>query len=112
MKFTATTIAAIATVLPMANAWIFTTCSGQWDGENNKGCTKSSCKGGDTIDWEATWGSDCVLRVYSDSSCSNQIGIASDDWNDHQLSRSMALLKPELMDFSRHGPAAKIGKPH
>jgi hypothetical protein len=32
-KFTATTIAAIATVLPMANAWIFTTCSGQWDGE-------------------------------------------------------------------------------
>ncbi|KAJ5480388.1 hypothetical protein N7530_005897 [Penicillium desertorum] len=89
MKFTATTIAAIAAVLPMANAWIFTTCSGQWDGENNKGCTKSSCKAGDTIDWEATWGSDCVLRVYSDSSCGNQIGIASDDWNDHQLSKSM-----------------------
>ncbi|KAK4861680.1 hypothetical protein LT330_003715 [Penicillium expansum] len=89
MKFAVTAIATIAAVLPVANAWIFTTCSGQWDGEDNKGCTKSSCMGGDTIDWENNLWSDCVLRVYSDGSCSNQIGIASDDWNDHSLSKGM-----------------------
>ncbi|KAF4769598.1 hypothetical protein N7455_006237 [Penicillium solitum] len=98
MKFTATTIAAIAAVLPMANAWIFTTCSGQWDGEENKGCTKSACKGGDTVDWENNLWSDCVLRVYSDSSCSNQIGIASDDWNDHSLSKGMGSFRVSSCD--------------
>jgi hypothetical protein len=89
MKFTTTTIAALVAVLPMANAWIFSTCSGQWDSHGNQGCTKSSCKTGDTIDWENTWGSECTLRVYSDKSCDNQIGIADDDWNDHTLSKSM-----------------------
>lgn len=88
MKFT-TTLAAIAVALPMANAWIFSTCSGQWDGKGNKDCTKSACKKGDKFDWENQWGSKCVIRIYSDASCSNQIGIASNDWNDHTLSRGM-----------------------
>ncbi|KAJ5551350.1 hypothetical protein N7535_000699 [Penicillium sp. DV-2018c] len=93
MKFTAATVAALVAVLPMANAWIFTTCGSQWDGENGKKCTKAPCKKGTKIDWENNWFSDCVLRVYSDSKCSSQIGIASDDWNDHKLSKSMGSFK-------------------
>jgi hypothetical protein len=99
MKFTATTIAALIAVLPMANAWIFTSCSEQWDGdEKNRGCTKAACKTGSKIDWEADWGSDCVLRLYSDSSCSNQIGIASDDWNDHTLNQGMGSFRVSSCD--------------
>jgi hypothetical protein len=97
MKFTAATFTALIAVLPMANAWIFSTCASQWDGGSNTGkkCTKSPCKKGTKIDWENTWGSDCVLRVYSDSKCNkdHQIGIASDDWNDHKLSKSMGSFK-------------------
>lgn len=89
MKFAATTIAALAAVLPMANAWIFSTTAGQWDSEDNRSCTEAACSAGSTIDWENEWGSDCTLRVYSDSKCQTQIGIASDDWNDHQLSTAM-----------------------
>lgn len=93
MKFTATTIAAVAAVLPMANAWIFSTCSGQWDSEGNRDCTKSSCGTGSNIDWENEWGSNCVIRIYSDGTCGNQIGIASNDWNDHTLSKGMGSFK-------------------
>jgi hypothetical protein len=89
MKFTAATIAAVVAVLPVTNAWIFTSCSRQWDGEHNKGCAKAACKAGTKIDWENQWFSDCTLRLYSDDSCTKQIGIASDDWNDHKLSKSM-----------------------
>ncbi|KAJ5692039.1 hypothetical protein N7462_001462 [Penicillium macrosclerotiorum] len=89
MKFAATTIAALAAVLPMANAWIFSTPAGQWDSDDNRSCTKAAVKAGGTIDWNNGLFSDCTLRVYSDSSCKDQIGIASDDWSDHQLSRSM-----------------------
>jgi uncharacterized protein YciU (UPF0263 family) len=93
MKFAATTLAALITVLPMANAWIFSTTAGQWDGENNRRCTKASSGAGEIIDWENEWGSDCTLRVYSDSKCRTQIGIASDDWNDHELSTWMGSFK-------------------
>lgn len=93
MKYTITIIASLATVLPMANAWIFSTTAGQWDGENNRRCTKASSSAGDMIDWENEWGSDCTLRVYSDSKCLTQIGIASDDWNDHELSAAMGSFK-------------------
>jgi hypothetical protein len=93
MKFAATIIAALVTVLPMANAWIFSTTAGQWDGENNRRCTKASSSAGEVIDWENEWGSDCTLRVYSDSKCRTQIGIASDDWNDHELSAAMGSFK-------------------
>ncbi|KAJ6143855.1 hypothetical protein N7471_003308 [Penicillium samsonianum] len=82
----------------MTNAWIFSTCSEQWGGDNNKGCTKSSCKGGDTIGWENGLWSDCVLPVYSDSSCSNQIGIASDGWNGHSLSKGMGRFRVSSCD--------------
>lgn len=93
MKFAATTIATLIAALPMANAWIFSTTAGQWDGENNRSCTKASSNAGEIIDWENEWGSDCTLRVYSDSKCRRQIGNASDDWNDHQLSTSMGSFK-------------------
>ena len=93
MKFTTTTIAALITVLPMANAWIFSTTAGQWDGEGNRRCTKASSRAGEIIDWENEWFSDCTLRVYSDSECHTQIGIASDDWNDHELSTAMGSFK-------------------
>lgn len=89
MKLATTVLATLFATLPMANAWIFSTPAGQWDSEDNLSCTAAAASAGQTIDWENQWFSDCTLRVYSDSSCQTQIGIASDDWNDHQLSTSM-----------------------
>lgn len=75
--------------LPMAiNAWTLSTCAGTWDSDGNRGCTKSVCAKGTDLDWDNNWFSGCNLRVYSDHSCTNQIGLSNDDWK-IQLSKGM-----------------------
>ncbi|KAJ5572398.1 hypothetical protein N7450_009382 [Penicillium hetheringtonii] len=74
MKFISTIVAALITALPMANAWIFSTTAGQWDGEKQPPLHQG-------------------LLQRCDSKCRTQIGIASDDWNDHELSTAMGSFK-------------------
>ncbi|CAI7666182.1 unnamed protein product [Penicillium manginii] len=90
MKISASAILALVTILPMTNAWIFTTNNGQWDGTKSKGCTKAAAKKGTNFDWTSRG---CTIRIYSDSKCSNQIGIADRDWKKHELSRDMGAFK-------------------
>lgn len=90
MKIASTAIATLAALLPMANAWIFQTCAGLADSTENRGCSPAACGTGTTIDWSnPTWIKYCVLRLYSDSACTHQIGIATEDWQ-HTLAQPMA----------------------
>ncbi|KAJ5392402.1 hypothetical protein N7509_007892 [Penicillium cosmopolitanum] len=90
MKISASALLALVTILPMTNAWIFTTKNGQWDGTKSKACTKAPNKKGTTYDWSSRG---CTIRIFSDSKCDNQIGIADRDWKNHELSRDMGAFK-------------------
>ncbi|TFK39318.1 hypothetical protein BDQ12DRAFT_76953 [Crucibulum laeve] len=80
----------VASLAAAANAWIFTACGQQFDGgDNNRGCTAKSCPAGSTIDYQVGLFSSCTLRVFSDGSCQNQVGISSNDWDNHVLGQSI-----------------------
>jgi hypothetical protein len=90
MKVTTAAMATLITLLPLTNAWIFQTCAGQADSTENRGCSQAACGTGTTIDWSnPTWIKYCVLRLYKNSDCTGQIGIATEDWK-HTLAQPMA----------------------
>lgn len=86
------TLLVVLFIINSVNAWIFSSCGSQFDGKGNKKCTQSPCNAGGKIKWTRAIGSSCTVRVYSDSSCKNQVGIASRNW-DHNLSRKIQAFK-------------------
>jgi len=73
----ALTIISLATA---ASAWTFSYTGGVRDGGGNRDCQAINHPAGDTFDWSNAWYSDCCIRLYDSSSCSNQIGFSCDDW--------------------------------
>jgi hypothetical protein len=72
------------TILSLATAaqagWTFTYSGGVKDGSGNKGCTKITHKAGREFNWDRSTFSSCCIRLYSDSSCKNQVGYSCPDW--------------------------------
>jgi hypothetical protein len=91
MKLSISILVAVGLLTTQAYGWIFNACGQQFDGDDNHGCIAKPCGKGSAVDWDRgiKFIDSCTVRIYSDSTCKNQIGIASDDWENHILTQDM-----------------------
>jgi len=73
----------------LQKTWLYTSCGRQIYGSGNRGCSQAPCRAGGKISWDRAWLASCTIRLYSDSSCGRQVGIASKDWPNHTLSQNI-----------------------
>ena len=57
-------------------AWTLVLGGSVFDGRRNRACTRKFAAKGSYLSWERGFFEDCCIRLYSGSSCSNQIGFS------------------------------------
>ena len=78
----------LALCFVLTESWTLSLGGTVFDGSSNRGCTAHGHPQGQTFSWNRGFFESCCVHLYSDTGCSNQIGVSCPPW-EQQASRDI-----------------------